>query len=196
MLLQLIKKDIITSKKILILVGLFCLAIDNFFIFHDQDWGPFIRIGSGQVALIIGLYAILEKYRKGDMFICSLPVSRLDILRSRYAASVSIAIAGTLIIYADAFLLNMISTKVPANLYQFSGPEIFISIAFFHVIFISLFLPVVISLDRIWAIGLFGYITAILFILGMRYSDSAAEIYSASAGFGDLVSFLIFYSSC
>jgi hypothetical protein len=152
--------------------------MDNFFIFHENSWGPFIRIGSGQIAFIIGLYAILEKFRNGDLLMLSLPVSRSHILLSRYATSVLIGIAGIIVLFVNAHILDMISEDVPRDLQQFSGPMVFLFIIFFLIVFISLYIPVVVRIDRIWAIGIFGYIIAALFILGMRYSVITEGLFS------------------
>jgi len=93
-LVHLLKKDMIVFRNAILGAVLVIFAMDNFFMRIDKSWDMYVIIGIGQISYLIAFYDILEKTKKGETLLCSLPAGRTCIVLSRYLSSAAIALAG------------------------------------------------------------------------------------------------------
>jgi len=169
--LKLILKDFKTFRNHLLLGFLPSLAISAFMVtkVDNESWVPFIGIGCAAVSFVIGICFLSEKFRKIEVFICSLPVTRTSILLSKYITAALIAIAGFGTWFLAASLLNTAVSTAPDNFYLFLNPYIWLTIIFYFTILISFLMPVLAGLDRIIVIAVIILACALLFIEGFHY---------------------------
>ena len=194
MLLNLIHKDIIAFGKPISIATLFCLIMNNIFVHFDNNtWEPYFLISVGQISYIIAFYTILEKIKKGELLICSLPTTRTAIVMARFFTCTIIAISGIFLIYSNALLVNIFTNSTPDNLGVFVSPYVlFIFLCYFS-LFVSIFIPIITYFKTFWANIILIGICLPAFILGIDHLHT--NIQSYQQGFESanlfLISFLI-----
>jgi ABC-type Na+ efflux pump permease subunit len=122
-------------------------------------------MAAGQISFVIGYYLMSEKMHRGELLICSLPVSRTAIMRAKYLAASLIAIGGMALWFLYACLLNFIFTDLPGNFHLFTNPMVIIVILFYFSFFISAFVPLVNIFDKIWLLTNLSILFAAIFIV-------------------------------
>ena len=122
-------------------------------------------MAAGQISFIIGYYLMSEKMRRGEMLLCSLPVTRAMIMREKYLAALLIAIGGMTLWFLYACLLNLLFTNLPGDFHLFTNPIIIFVPLFYFSFFISIFIPLVTIFDKIWALTNLSIIFAAIFIV-------------------------------
>jgi ABC-type transport system involved in multi-copper enzyme maturation permease subunit len=106
-----------------------------------------------------------EKMRRGEMLICSLPVTRTTIIRGKYLAASLIAIGGMTLWFLYACLLNLFFTDSPGDFHLFTNPIVIFFILFYFSFFISVFFPIVTIFEKIWALTNLWIFFAAIFIV-------------------------------
>lgn len=152
MILKLVLKDIKVSWKTLMWWMLMSLMMSIFFIaVLESSWKMYVLIAPGQISFIIGVYAAQEKYRRGELLTCSLPVLRSSVVFSRYITAAVIAVIGIIIWSLNAYVLHSVFASTPGDFQLLAGNLFVLVIAVFYiVIFISLFLSIVNVFNAIW----------------------------------------------
>lgn len=153
------------GKSILIITVLSLIVITLFSFFNERSWFIYIVMSAGQISFIIGYYLMCEKMRRGEMLLCSLPITRPTIIREKYLAASLIAIGGMMLWFLYACLLNSIFTNPPADFHLFTTPIVIFFVIFYFSFFISLFFPIVTVFDKIWALTNLSIVFAALFIV-------------------------------
>ena len=166
MILNLMIKDMRAfGKSILIIVVLSLIVNTLFSFFNERSWFIYIVMSAGQISFIIGYYLMGEKMRRGEILLCSLPITRRTIIRGKYLAASLIAIVGMILWFLYACLLNSIFTDTPADFHLFTNPIVIFFVIFYFSFFISLFFPIVTIFDKIWALTNLSIVFAALFIV-------------------------------
>ena len=166
MLLNLIIKDIRAYGKSILKITVLSLMVNTLFsFFNEHSWFIYIVMAAGQISFIIGYYLMGEKMRRGEILICSLPVTRATIIRGKYLAASLIAIVGMMLWFSCAYLLNSIFTNTPGDFHLFTNPFVIFFILFYFSFFISVFFPIVTIFDKIWALTNLSIFFAALFIV-------------------------------
>ena len=98
MLFNMMMKDVKAFGKSILKITVLSLIVNTLFsFFNEHSWFIYIVMAAGQISFIIGYYFMGEKMRRGEMLICSLPVTRTAIIRGKYLAASLIAIAGMIL---------------------------------------------------------------------------------------------------
>jgi ABC-type transport system involved in multi-copper enzyme maturation permease subunit len=166
MMLNLLLKDLRAFGKSLLKITVLSLIVITLFIFlHEGSWFIYIVMAAGQISFVIGYYLMSEKIHRGEILICSLPVTRKTIIRAKYLVALLIVIGGITLWFLYACLLNFIFTDLPGNFQLFTNPIVIFSILFYFSFFISAFVPIVTIFDKIWALTNLSILFAAIFIV-------------------------------
>jgi hypothetical protein len=187
-LIHLLKKDMIVYHSAFIKTVLVIFAMDNFFILFDPSWEIYVVIGIGQISYLIAFFGILEKVRKGEMLLCSLPAGRVCIVVSRYLSSALIAMAGLILITLNAHLMDFFVTRTPDDLHTFINPYVLFIAVLYFTLFISIFTPAVLYLRHIWVnIVLLAVCTAAFMLATIHIHQSLSLSYDGFAAKNPLI---------
>jgi len=169
--LNLVLKDFKTFRNHLLLGFLPSLVFSGFMVtkVDNESWVPYIGIGCAAVSFVIGICFLNEKFRKIEVFMCSLPVTRTSILLSKYISAALIVITGFGIWFLMASLLNVAVSTAPDNFHLFLNPYTWLIIIFYFTILISFLMPILAGLDRIIVIAVIILACAFIFIEGFHY---------------------------
>jgi hypothetical protein len=192
MLQNLIHKDLKAFGKQISIATFFFLIMNNFFVHFDNNtWEPYFLISVGQISYIIAFYTILEKMKKGEFLICSLPITRTAIVLARFLTCTIIVVAGLFLIYFNAFLINIFSNSTPDNLGVFISPYVFFIFLSYFSLFVSIFIPIITYFKTFWANIILVGICLPAFIIGTDHLHK--NIQSYQQGFETANFFLIFF---
>ncbi len=188
MILNLIIKDIRAyGKSLLKLTLLSLIVITAFSVIYKQSWIIYIVMAAGQISFIIGYFLTSEKMRRGEMLVCSLPVTRNSIIQGRYLAASLIAILGVILWFLYACFLNSIFSSAPGDFHLFTNPIILFFVVFYFSFFISVFFPIVTIFDKIWALTNLSIIFAALFIVPFTLFYEAKGLLFSESKTGDIL---------
>jgi len=194
MILNLIHKDIKAFGIPIATSALFCLVMNNIFVHFDNNtWEPYFLMSAGQISYIIAFYTILEKLKKGELLICSLPTTRTTIVLARFFTSTIIAITGLFLFYLNAVFINIFSGSTPDNLgIFFSQYVLFIFLGYFS-LFVSIFMPIITYFKTFWSNIILIGICLPAFILGTDHFHQNIQSYQNGFESANLfiISFLI-----
>ncbi len=166
MMLNLIIKDVRAFGKSLLRIAVLSLIMITLFVFlNDGSWFIYIVMAAGQISFIIGYYLMSEKMHRGELLICSLPVTRTAIMRSKYLVALFFAVGGMTLWFLYACLVKSIFTDTPGDFHLFTNPMVIFFILFYFSFFISLFVPIVTIFDKIWVLTNLSIFFAALFIV-------------------------------
>lgn len=157
------------GKSLLKITALSFIVISLFIFLNEGSWFIYIMMAAGQISFIIGYYLMSEKMHRGELLICSLPVTRTAIMRAKYLAALLIAIGGMALWFLYACLLNSIFTDLPGNFHLFTNPMVIFFILFYFSFFISAFVPIVTSFDKIWLLTNLSILFAAIFIVPFSF---------------------------
>ena len=164
--LNLMLKDIRAFGKSILIIAILSLIVNTLFsFFNERSWFIYIVMSAGQISFIIGYYLMSEKMRRGEMLLCSLPISRPTIIRGKYLVASLIAIVGMILWFLNACLLNSIFIDTPGDFHLFTNPIVIFFILFYFSFFISIFFPIVTIFDKIWALTNLSILFAVIFIV-------------------------------
>jgi len=163
---NLIMKDVKAFGKSILKITVLSLIVNMLFsFFNEHSWFIYIVMAAGQISFIIGYYLMGEKMRRGEILICSLPVTRTTIIRGKYLAASLIAIGGMTLWFLYVCILNSIFTDTPGDFHLFTNPIVIFFILFYFSFFISVFFPIVTIFDKIWALTNLSIFFAAIFIV-------------------------------
>jgi len=166
MILNLMIKDGRAFGKSILKITVLSLMVNTLFsFFNEHSWFIYIVMAAGQISFIIGYYLMGEKMRRGEILICSLPITRTTIIRGKYLAASLIAIGGMILWFLYACLLNLIFTDTPDDFHLFTNPMVIFFVLFYFSFFISAFVPIVTIFDKIWALTNLSIFFAAIFIV-------------------------------
>lgn len=180
------------GKSILKITMLSLIVINLFIVFYEHSWIIYIVMSAGQISFIIGYYLMSEKMRRGELLICSLPVTRTAIIRGKYLAASLIAIGGMTLWFLYACLLNLIFTNTPVDFHLFTNSIVLFFILFYFSFFISVFFPIITIFDKIWALTNLSIVFAVIFIVpfSLYYETRGLLLSEFKAGNIFFISFL------
>jgi len=194
MMLNLMIKDVRTFGKSILIIAVLSLIVNTLFsFFNERAWFIYIVMSAGQISFIIGYYLMGEKMRRGEILLCSLPITRRTIIRGKYLAASLIAIVGMILWFLYACLLNLIFIDAPGDFHLFTNPIVIFFVIFYFSFFISLFFPIVTIFDKIWALTNLSIVFAALFIVpfSLYFETKGSLLSEFKAGNIFLISFLI-----
>ena len=181
------------GKSLLKITVLSLIVITLFVFLNEGSWFIYIVMAAGQISFVIGYYLMCEKMHRGEMLICSLPVTRTAIIRGKYLAATLIAIAGMTLWFLYACLVNFIFTDLPGNFQLFTNSMVIFSILFYFSFFISTFVPIVTIFNKIWVLTNLSILFAAIFIVPFSLYYEARGLLIAELNTGDIfiIAFLI-----
>lgn len=158
-------KDIRQFKIYIILILLGDLFFASFMALNtsDQSWRLYILNGSGLISAAVIFYLYFDWNYKNDILTCSLPITRKEILYSKYILSSLIVLFGSILFFISAYLFN--TTADFYDYYLFSSPALWILILAYHIIFISLVHFARYQFESFLITVLTGTTTMVVFIL-------------------------------
>lgn len=211
---DLIKKDFIMNRQLLLIFASlpFCFMI---IILSKDGIGFALNISFVWSTILPFLLISQEEKNKGYRLLCSLPISKRNLLLSKYLSAWGIIIAALIYYFIFGFLTFMIF-KIPLEyaFYRFMSTQI-ITVIFILSINIALFFPVIIRYGSensiIIGIVVLNIICAILFSIKndtgvfkhiIRFLHSAGDLYNfviaqvkavgGNAGYFDFILLMIF----
>lgn len=131
-------KDFRQFKIYIILILLGDLVFASFMVLNtnDQSWRLYILNGSGLISAAVIFYLYFDWNYKNDILTCSLPITRKELLFSKYLFSFFIVLSGSILFFISAYLFNKSADFY--DYYLFSSPALWILILAYYIIFISL----------------------------------------------------------
>jgi hypothetical protein len=188
MILNLIMKDVKAFGKSILKITVLSLIVNTLFsFFNEHSWFIYIVMAAGQISFIIGYYLMGEKMRRGEILICSLPITRVTIIRGKYLVATLITIGGMTLWFLYACLLNSISTDTPGDFHLFTNPIVIFFTLFYFSFFISVFFPIVTIFDKIWALTNLSILFAAIFIVPFSLYFETRGLFAAEFKAGNIL---------
>jgi hypothetical protein len=130
-------KDISQFKQHILLILLADVLFALFMALNtnDQSWRLYILNGSGLISGVVIFYLYFDWNYKNDILTNSLPVSRTEIIITKYLISFAIVLTGSFIFYFFAAFFNQ-DAKFH-DYFLFTSPTILILLAYYHIFLIS-----------------------------------------------------------
>ena len=168
MILKLVLKDLRAFGLRLFFFLLLLLSFNCFMASNDRSasWWLFILITSAGVSTIIPVFIVLENNYKGEILSCSLPVSRKEIILSKFSLLFLTAIVGYIFIYIAAFIMD--STLNYSDFYIFTNPlMLLIAFTYFSILISITILIMSTTANTLWII-IADLTFLVVFILGLE----------------------------
>jgi hypothetical protein len=169
---NILRKDLLAYWMFILLGFVAQLTLSTVMIIYGRDdsWRPFVFIGCVQIATVILFFLLYEKIRSYDKIVYSMPVTRRQIINSRYVGSMVIAIFGLILHYSVASYIYTSFDNVPTDFRQFESFTTLSVIALFFSFFISLFVPLALKIKQ------FVIIIVPLIIIAYLYVKAAEKL--------------------
>ncbi|MCF7859514.1 MAG: ABC-2 transporter permease [Candidatus Cloacimonetes bacterium] len=129
----------------------------------DQSWRLYILNGSGLISCAVMFYLHFDKQHRNDVLTFSLPVSRMEILLSKYLTSWVIVLSGCFIYYISAAVLNLKFRF--DDYYLFQNIYMGILILCYNLIFINAVLAAHSAFENIFFLIITGVTIMVMYIL-------------------------------
>lgn len=190
MILKLVLKDMRAFGFRLLIFLFLLIAFNCFMASNDKNasWWLFILITSAGVSSIIPAFLVLDKNYKGEILSCSLPVSRKEIILSKFLLLFIIAAAGYILIYISAVFMDGILNY--PDFYVFTHPlMLLIEFTYFSTLISITMLILSTTGNIIWMV-VANLTYLVVFILGLDkivFTEGIAASY-------DLLSEGLYYS--
>lgn len=170
--LKILRKDFAVYGKFILIGYLAQLLFSVIMVTYadDDSWRPFIFIGCIQISIVVLFYLVFEKMTKYDLLFFSLPLTKKQIVFSKYSTSIIITVVGLFLWYAAASILYSTLNSVPQDFYKFDSMKTVIVIAVFFSFFISLFAPLAIKIKHYYYLIIPMIIIAYLYVKGIEQS--------------------------
>jgi len=149
------------------------LIATNLFHFRYYPWDVYFMSVSMILAVIYSIPIYVEQKSKLEMLKCSLPVTRSEIVFSRYLTSLIVIGIGIFLFYINAFIADFLYTNQTAYFEQFNHVKILYLITFLISIHGCIFLPSVFIFRLLGSIITFtiAIITAIIITVIIFHPD-------------------------
>ena len=149
------------------------LIATNLFHFRYYPWDVYFMSVSMILAVLYYIPIYIEQKSKQEMIKCSLPVTRSDIVFSRYITSLIVISSGIFLFYTNAFVADFLYTNQTAYFEQFNHVKILYMITFLISIHGCIFLPSVFIFRLLGSIITFtiAIITAIIITVIIFHPD-------------------------
>ena len=188
MILNLMIKDVRAFGKTTLKLTVLSLTVISLFSFiSEHSWFIYKIMAAGQISFLIGFYLMSEKMHRGELLICSLPVTRKTIIRGKYLAAALMALGGMVLWFLFAYLFNSIFTNTPGDFHLFTNLIIIFFILFYFSFFISVFVPLVTIFDKIWALTNLSIFFAAVFIVPFSLYIENRELLLAEFKSGNIL---------
>ncbi len=130
-------------------------------------WSGYVLFGSMAIFAAISYFSFSEKKQHLEILTCSLPVTRIAIVLSRYLLALIITFVGIMLYYATAYIGDFIYPHSVTTFSQIDHPKVLLMSLFFISIISSIFLPGIFSLKIIGMI--FNFAIAAIGAISLTY---------------------------
>ncbi len=147
---KLIIKDIRANyKAILFRLVIPMLLGGLFFTYPYLGWISYFSLACLIIIISGSLYSIWDKNKSVEILTCSLPVSRNNVVNSRYLTSLIITVTGLIIWGLNAYIADLIWVESATQLSDLFNLKILFMALFMISIHFSIFLPAVFQFRRL-----------------------------------------------
>lgn len=185
MILNLLQKDMRAfGKSMLKLTALSLVVLCLFSFTSKNSWLLYILMSAGQISFIVGLYLMSEKMHRGELMICSLPVTRIMLVRGKIIGASLVAFAGIIIWYLLALIFHSVINVRLTDSHLLFSPIMLVFVLLYFSFFISVVLPLSIILDKLWALTNLSILFAAIFIVpfSLLYESRGLFNFNSSVG--------------
>lgn len=172
------------GKSMLKITALSLMVICLFSFASKNSWLLYILMSAGQISFIAGLYLMSEKMRRGEMLICSLPVTRNMIIRGKIIGASLVVIAGIIIWYVLALIFHSVINIRLTDSHLLFSPIMLVFVLLYFSFFISVVLPLSIVLDKLWALTNLSILFAALFIVPFSLIYESRGLFNFNSNYG------------
>lgn len=146
MIFRLILKDFkVCGKRIFLRMLPAAMLLAVIFTYRYYSWHVYMMYGYIWISVAINQFAILEKKGLNEVLTCSLPVTRLEVVISKYLTAGLICIIFLGMWYLNGIIASHIYPNAATNFsYALNVKSVFISFVYFSVL-ISIFMPAIFS---------------------------------------------------
>jgi len=163
---KLIIKDIRANYKAIFFRLVIPMLLGGvFFTYPYLGWISYFSLACLIIIISGSVYSIWEKNKSVEILTCSLPVTRNNVVNSRYLASLIITVAGLIIWGLNAFIADLIWVESATQLSDLFNLKILFMALFMISIHFSIFLPAVFQFRRLGMIMFIVFSMIISFAL-------------------------------